>query len=134
MGDKMLQENIFNLPDPNFYDCFVERYHSNFQVLRLRLERIANTPPAAFRLAEMIFSDVLYFEGAFNWTGAGVNIAPMETCLQQLYRAGIFEANTLEEDIEETLATYYLFAIPTTSGGVVQFIANNQDFTLNIMG
>jgi hypothetical protein len=59
-------DNIFNLSQPELYDCYVERYHSSFHVVRIRAERIESALGETENLLEMVFTDVLYFEGPFQ--------------------------------------------------------------------
>ena len=84
-------ENIFSLNVPDAYDCFVERYHANFQVIRLRAESFTPQPPPAENSIEFVFTGVLYFEGAMNWTGANICIASRRECYELLIRAKLLD-------------------------------------------
>ncbi len=127
------RQNIFNLPDPQWYDCFVERFQSNFYTLRVKVERFPYKPLAAENMLEMVFTSVLFYEGTTNWTGASVCIATPEELLKMLYRCGLFYPHTEEDEIEETLETYHLFIILTDTGFNVKFIASSEDYTVNII-
>ena len=126
-------ENIFSLSTPDGYDCFVERYHANFQVIRLWAECFLPNPPPAEHSLEFVFTGVLYFEGALNWTGANVCIASRRECYELLVSAKLIDASAPDE-IEETLDTYHLFVIPTTSSARIKFVAHRTDYAVNIMG
>lgn len=132
MSTLALYENIFNLNMPEAYDCYVERYHSSLHVLRLRAVRMENTPPSNENMLEFVFTDVLYFNGTLNWSGANICIAPREECFKILDRAAHFD-NADEEDVQETLDTYHLYTIFTNANVQVKFVAHNNDFTLNVM-
>ena len=127
-------DNIFNLSTPTDYDCYVERYHSSFHVVRIRAERIESALGATENLLEMVFTDVLYFEGPFHWTGANICIAPRDLCLDVLYEARLLTDHSSDEDIEETLDTYHLFTVQSTSGFEIRMIAHNSHYTINIIG
>jgi len=127
-------DNIFNLSQPEFYDCYVERYHSSFHVVRIRAERFESELRDSENLLEMVFTDVLYFEGPFHWTGANVRIAPRDTCLDVLYAARLLNDQSPEDDIEETLDNHHLFTVQATSGFLIKMIAHNSHFTINMIG
>ena len=122
-------DNIFNLKQPELYDCYVERYHSSFHVVRIRAERFESELREAENLLEMVFTDVLYFEGPFLWTGANVCIAQRETCLDMLFESRLMTENSSEDDIEETLDNYHLFTIQASSGFQIKMIAHNSHYT-----
>jgi hypothetical protein len=126
-------ENIFALSQPDCYDCFVERYHSSFQVIRIRIERFSSMPLPAQNLMELVFTGVLYFEGALTWTGANFCIAAREACYETLYRAQILTDDTDEDEVQETLDTYHLFLIRTASGFDAKLVANAEDYAVNII-
>lgn len=123
------RENIFNLFEPQSFDCYVERYHSNLHVLRIRAERIGPPLQDVENEIEIIFADTLYYEGAFSWTGANFCIAAPEECLQTLEKAGMMGSDSPEE-IEETLETYHLFCVKTTTGGTIKIVAHFKDYTM----
>jgi len=127
-------ENIFNLNQPELYDCYVERYHSSFHVVRIRAERFESALGATENLLEMVFTDVLYFEGPFHWTGANMCIAPRDTCLAKLFMARLLTDDSPEDDVEETLDNYHLFTVQTSSGFEINMIAHNSHFTINMIG
>ena len=111
----LFTENIFNLNDPDAYDCYIERYHASFQMLRIRAERFATMPLPSENMVDFIFTGVLYIEGSLNWSGANVCIASRQDCLDMLYKSKIVDDSTPEEEIEETLNTYHLFLVIPTS-------------------
>ena len=127
-------ENIFNLSQPELYDCYIERYHSSFHVVRIRAERIDVSPGDTETLLEMVFTDVLYFEGPFHWTGANICIEPRDTCLDTLLSARLLTDESGEDDVEETLENYHLFTVQSASGFQIKMIAHNSHFTVNIIG
>jgi len=127
-------ENIFNLTDPDAYDCYIERYHSSFQVLRMRAERFATMPLPSENMIEFIFTGILYVEGSLNWSGANVCIAPREDCLDLLYRTKIVDNSTPDEEIEEMLDTYHLFIVVAASGYEFKFLGHHNDFAMNVIG
>lgn len=133
MSTLTLYENIFNLNNPSVYDCYVERYQSSLHVLRIRADRMEHIPPSSENMLEFIFTDVLYFSGTFNWSGANICIAPRDECLKILDRAGVFDTAS-DDEIEETLDNYHLFTIVTNANITLKFVAHNTDFTLNVIG
>lgn len=130
---KIARRNIFFLPDPPLYDCFIERYQSNFLTLRIRVERFPNKPLPERNIMELVFTSVLFYEGATNWTGCDVCIASQNDLLEWLYRSGIFTSQTDEEEIEEALETYHLFVILTQTSFHVKFIGSSEDYTMNVI-
>jgi|GEM_PF-4350556 len=124
------QTNIFKLPQPQYYDCYVDRYHGNFHALRIRADRFREYSLDGFNSFEVVFSAALYWEGAFNWTGANFCIAEEADCLSTLRQAGILTPQSDPVDVEETLDAYRLFVIEMTNGHRAKLIAHFKDYTM----
>jgi hypothetical protein len=127
------QQNIFNLPETDFYDCYVERYQSNFQTLRIRVERFPEYPLAAKNILEIIFTGALLYSGGLHWTGANICLESKQACLKKLTAEQLISPNDDDEDIEDLLTSHGLFTIPTTNGALIQFIASTTDYALTII-
>jgi hypothetical protein len=127
------RENLFQLPQPDLYDCYVERYQSNFQTLRLRVERFPEQPLPDRNIMEIVFTGCLYFRGALHWSGANIHIEPRQACAQVLLAEHLVNQNDSPEDIDDLLDSHHLYCIPTRDGGQIQFIASHSDYALTVI-
>jgi hypothetical protein len=127
------RRNIFNLEDPRYYHCYVERYQSNLHVLRIRAQRFANEFFPSHNDLELVFTSVLYFNGLLDWDGINVCLAEQEDCLRLFYETGIFKPDIDPEEVEENMEEYGLFVINTGPNTQVRFIASLHAYTMNVI-
>lgn len=130
----LVQDNILNLPQPHYYDCYVDRYHASFHTIRIRMERFQEHALTGWNSLEVVFSGALFFEGAFNWTGGNIGIAESDDCLAVLNYAGILNTDSDPDEVDETLTAYRLFIIQTSTGHLAKLIAHHKDYAVNVIG
>ena len=114
--------NIFNLVEPDSYNCSIERYKAGLAELVIHLIKGDGITSPAF---ELVFNSPYYFHGPFGWSGASFHMADESEKIALGRQLGWLA------DADDTEAAKYfeeltLFEVETTSTGfTVQILASS---------
>lgn len=103
--------NLFGFDTPSDCRCNVYRYHSGLSRLYIRVFKGMSEEPLCY----LLFSDVGYYEGPFNWQGADFQRGHPDDCLQLMGDAGLVENIMLDDpDTRAALAeAVHLYRVET---------------------
>ena len=85
-------ENIFNITQPNEYQCQLIHYHNRLSRLYLAVYKGQQKNPAFY----LLFSDVGYLELPANWYGANFCTDTQEACLELMLERGLVGESVLQ--------------------------------------
>jgi hypothetical protein len=110
-------KNIFNLVDPQRYECNIWSFRVNHRVLLIRADKDKFNNQTCY----LSFTEVLYFEGPLNWIGADFCIGKADECIKLLGRRGF-------KDIpkDELLDKFGLFTVQLPNSEVVKILASKH--------
>jgi hypothetical protein len=114
-----MQDNIFNIPKPDEYECLVRNYNIGHSIMQLLVRRKTNRRERFY----IIFSAVAYFSGSMRWTGANFCIKPDAEALEILRRIEHYASHS----DEKLLATpsFKLYEVQTPND-LIQIVARRD--------
>lgn len=102
-----MTQNIFNLDEPDQYECFVRRFYIGHGTLTVVIRRKDNRTANRY----LVFSSVEYFSGAIRWYGANFTIKPDDEALALLRKVERFENYSDEKLLSPP--SYRLYEVQT---------------------
>lgn len=95
-----MSKNTFNLTNPDDYNCAILGYRHNHSMMLVRVSNDEIDSNAFF----IVFSEVIYYEGPFQWNGCNFYLASEDECrelLTYLKHPVDFQIYFLLTDIED---------------------------------